>query len=134
MRVDDDAANSPLQFLDLHVHNHTAKGDLSTKRMGSPLYKASYNTDDMTSGAFDGTFTAPDSSTAPFGTDVGVYSIFSFEVQDKKTGGSKNWKNLLVAHSSAFPSTVTDDYVGPTNSILAETYQLTSLDPTTGVS
>lgn len=60
-------------------------------------------------------------------------NVPKFVVADKKMGGSKNWKNLLVAHSSAFPSTVTDDYVGPDNSILAETYQLTSLDPTTGV-
>lgn len=50
----------------LHIHTPAAKGTLGSK-LGQPLYKATYNTNTMTSGVFDGTFTAPDSNTAAFG-------------------------------------------------------------------
>ena len=64
---------------------------------------------------------------------MGVYSVYTFTVADKKTRAAKNYKNLFAIRSSSFPPATTGNYAGPNNSILTETYQLTSLDPATGV-
>lgn len=48
-------------------------------------------------------------------------------VADKKTGANKAWKNLFTVSSNTWSAAVAENYVG-TKNILAETYQVTSLD------
>lgn len=51
-------------------------------------------------------------------------------VADKKTGAAKPWKNLFTIISNTWPPAVNTGFAGANNMILAEEYQLTSVDST----
>ena len=53
-------------------------------------------------------------------------------VTDKK-GSTKSWKNFFAISSNTFPPAVNNGFAGANTAILAETYQVTSVDSSSGV-